>query len=370
MTNSKDSLSDIKIALSEAGDPWEAGYTSLTSLTDQERLNYLGFVPPEGEATLDEIEAQILTNQSSILIAHDENIGIPNAYDLRNVSGKNYITPVKNQGGCGSCVAFGVIATVEGQLRKQRNNHNLNVDLSEAHLYFCHARDRGRNCSNGWWPQQALDDFKSKGVVDEACYPYDLSKKECNNLCSNHASRVTTITGYKTVTNKPQDIKKHISTKGPVSACMIVYGDFYSYRSGVYKHVSGSKSGGHCVSIVGYNDAGKYWICKNSWGTSWGDSGFFKIAYGECGIETWLNHTVDAIANTGWRNGVRIRGLWAHENGRNAWVYVTGLGWRRVSHTNDNIFFDILAQLIAAKAANRPVNLYEENSVIKEVYVF
>lgn len=363
-------LIDIRAALSEAGDPWEAGVTSVSALSDQEKKQYLGVVPPEGEATLDEVEAQIQASTESILGAHQEAAGLPSAYDLRNVGGKNYITPVTNQSSCGSCVAFGVVATIEGQLRRQRSNPNLKVDLSEAHLYFCHARARGRTCSTGWWPQEALDDFKSKGVVDEACYPYDLSKTKCDGLCSNHASRTTKITGYKAVTSKPNDIKQHVSTKGPVCACMIVYGDFYNYKSGVYKHVSGNKLGGHCVTIVGYNNAGKYWICKNSWSAGWGEAGFFRIAYGQCGIETWLNHAVDAIANTGWRNNVRIRGLWAHENGRNAWVYVSGLGWRKVAYNNDNIFFDILAQLIAAKAANRPVNLYEENSVIKQVYVY
>ncbi len=62
---------------------------------------------------------------------------------------------------------------------------------------------------------------------------------------------------------------------------MEVYSDFDAYLSGVYTHTSGTYRGGHAVLIVGYSDAGQYFIVKNSWGTDWGESGYFKIAYSE-----------------------------------------------------------------------------------------
>ena len=299
-------------------------------------------------------------------------IGAPTSYDLRNVDGKNFVTPIKDIKNCASCVAFEAVATVESTLRVQRNDPNLAVDLSEAHLFFCHARARGINCSNDWWPQEAYDDFKAKGVADEACYPYDngLSKKDCSGLCSNWAERVTKITGYTILTSKPADIKGWVSTKGPVSACLIIYQDFLSYKSGIYKHVSGGQLGGDCVTIVGYNDNPGYWICKNFWGTNWGENGFFNIAYGECGIESWLNIGVDAIENTGWHTNCHVTGLWAINQDRNAWVYFDSVGWTKISPDNDNICLDMLTQLIAAKAAGRPVNFYWENGVIKQIYVY
>jgi len=76
------------------------------------------------------------------------------------VGGANYLTPVKNQGNCGSCVSFGTVAAVEGRMRRQRNDPNLAVDYSEAHLFYCHARSEGRNCDNGWWPDRALNAFR------------------------------------------------------------------------------------------------------------------------------------------------------------------------------------------------------------------
>jgi len=67
-----------------------------------------------------------------------------------------------------------------------------------------------------------------------------------------------------------------------------VYSDFMNYKSGIYKHTSGYLEGGHAVKILGWGVEGgvNYWICANSWGTSWGEKGFFRIAYGECGIDS------------------------------------------------------------------------------------
>jgi C1A family cysteine protease len=373
MTNTNISLGQINKELNNAGNPWEAGVTSLSGLSLEEQKKHLGLTPPPGEPSLEEIEQQVLSRQASLRAEALASIGAPSIYDLRNVGGNNFVTPITDQKNCGSCVAFGTVATVESRMRVQYNDPNFKVDLSEAHLFFCHGRETGASCSNGWWPQKAFDAFKSKGVADEACYPYDagLSKKDCTGLCANWDDRVVKITGYTDITNKPAQIKEWISSgKGPVSSCFIVYQDFFSYKSGIYKHVTGGQAGGHCVTIIGYNDNPGYWICKNSWGTDWGEQGFFRIAYGECGIDSWLNHGVDAIANTGWQTDRRAIGLWTINEDRNAWVYFANLGWRKISPENDNIFFDMLAQLIAAKAAARPVNFYEVEGVIKQAYVF
>jgi C1A family cysteine protease len=228
------------------------------------------------------VAQQALQNQARIRAEAIGAVTAPAAYDLTNVGGKNFVTDVKDQLSCGSCVAFGTVATVESRLRVQRGDPNLAIDLSEAHLFFCLARAGGYNCSTGWWPEYAYDAFKNTGVTDDACYPYSMSNTDCSGRCSNWADRVLKITGYTSLTSKSADIKEWVSTKGPVSACFIVYQDFFAYKSGVYKHVTGGQAGGHCVTTVGYNDNPGYWICKNSWGTSWGDRGFFKIGYGEC----------------------------------------------------------------------------------------
>jgi C1A family cysteine protease len=370
-TNSHISLKEIEDALSQNRDPWQAGVTSMSGLDPDEQRQRLGVKPPPGEMTSEQLE-ELVSQQKDQLraMALSRAISAPAAYDLRNVSGANFITPITDQLDCGSCVAFGTVASVEGRLRKQRNNPTLPVNLSEAHLFFVHAKARGYNCDTGWWPAEAFEDFKNKGVVDEACYPYDLSKRDGSGLCSDAAQRLTKISGYTTLTGKPAEIKEFLVANGPVSACFNVYADFFSYRSGVYKHVTGELRGGHCVSIVGYNDNPGYWICKNSWGKGWGDQGFFNIAYGECGIETWQNHGANEIVNTGWQNNSRVVGLWSIDQDRNAWAYFQALGWRKIATDIDAVFYQLLTDLIAAKSGARPVNFYEENSVIKQVYVF
>lgn len=81
--------------------------------------------------------------------------------------------------------------------------------------------------------------------------------------------------------------------KGPLSTAFSVYADFPTYKSGVYKHHSGSMLGGHAVEFIGWGVDGsqKYWLVKNSWNEDWGDGGLFKIARGtnECGIEGEVN---------------------------------------------------------------------------------
>ena len=62
---------------------------------------------------------------------------------------------------------------------------------------------------------------------------------------------------------------------------MEVYSDFFYYSTGVYHYTTGTYEGGHVILIVGYDDVNQYFICKNSWGTGWGERGFFRIAYSE-----------------------------------------------------------------------------------------
>ena len=369
------SLEQVVSALSSAGDPWEAGITSLSELPFEAQKKDLGVVDsPPGAPSIDKSEQDLKAIKARLKADTIAATGAPNAYDLRNIGGKNFVTPIKNQSTCGSCVAFAAVATVESRLLIQRNNPDPNaVDLSEAHLFFCHGPDSDASCADGWYPHYAFEAFKSQGVTDEECYSYDsgLANRDCSGLCDNWADHVVKIEEYIDLTRKPAEIKRWLSSnKGPVSACFYVYEDFYRYTRGIYEYQTGKLVGGHCVTIVGYNDNPGYWICKNSWGTNWGEDGFFRIAYGECLIENYYNHGVEAIIETGWLNNQSVIGLWATDHNRNAWVYFANLGWRKISPDKDNIFFNMLTQLIAAKAAARPVRFYQENAVIKQIYVY
>jgi C1A family cysteine protease len=364
MSTEKLSLAALRAALGAIGDPWEAGVTSVSTLSPQEQKTRLGVSPPPGTPNPETV------TRAAGLAELASSVGAPVSFFWGTPTNNNYITPVKDQGGCGSCVAFGTTAVVESMVRIHRGNPALAVDLSEAHLFFCLGPATGASCSGGWWPTSSFNAYQATGVADEACFPYNASASSCT-ACSDWANRVTKITGYKDLTNNPAAIKEWIANYGPVSACFYVYNDFFSYKSGIYRHVSGDLAGGHCVSIVGYDDAGGYWMCKNSWGTGWGTQGYFCIAYGDSYIDSWGVFGVNGIEDTGWRYNAHVVGLWAINQDRNAWVYIDGgYGWKKIAPDNDNILHDMLAQLIAAKAKKGTVSFYEEQGVIKQIYVF
>jgi C1A family cysteine protease len=280
-------LDEIATALGEAGQPWQAGETTMSVLSEDDFVRRLGVVPPPGEPSVEELEATLAANKPLEAFIAAAAVGAPASYDLRNVGGRNFVTRVKDQGGCGSCVAFGVSAVIESTLMVARQDPSLAPDMSEAQLFYCYGRSQGRNCGNGWSPDAALDAIRNGGLAFETSYPYTAGDQNCTNLDSQWKQRYVSLGGR----NGPlrgAAIKQWISTYGAVTGCFIVYDDFRYYKTGVYRHVSGAQLGGHCVTLIGYDDAQSCWIAKNSWGPGWGDNGFFKIAYGECGIDTWI----------------------------------------------------------------------------------
>ncbi|MEJ2455839.1 MAG: C1 family peptidase [Candidatus Thiodiazotropha sp.] len=361
------SMQQLAEDLKKAGSPWEMDpTTSMAQLSEDERRQRLGFTPPPGEMQFE--EAVALNEAQKAQPPAIKAIAAPASYDLRNVGGKNYTTPVRNQGGCGSCVAFGVAAVLETRIKRGRNDPSLDVDLSEAHLFYCHAKEEGRNCSNGWWPDNALKKSKERGVTFEEHFQYTAGDQNCA-LQSGWQDDLALPTGHTRLGNTT-DIKQWIATKGSVTGCFIVYQDFFSYRSGVYRHVSGDAAGGHCIEILGYNDAGGYWICKNSWGENWGENGYFRIAYGQCQIETWAGpFGVNSVSLRTWARNARVNGLWTNRNDLNAWVHFSGIGWRSVSRTNATVQHTMLTELIGAKAVNRRVDALEVDRQIQQVYV-
>ncbi|MFL5809861.1 MAG: C1 family peptidase [Flavisolibacter sp.] len=364
----------IKEAIANEGHGWHAAPSFLANLPEEESIKFLGYVPGGDEPPLEKREEISKAHYAAFLSSSPisrEAVSIPAALDWRNNNG-NFVTPVKNQGGCGSCVAFGAVASVESKIKILRGAA-YNVDLSEAHLFYCIARSQGRTCagaSGGWWPEPAQVGFRDIGVADEACYPYTSGDQNCTGRCSDWQSRVVRTTGY-TKIGGIQATKDWIAANGPVQACFTVYSDFYYYyASGVYrKTANATVIGGHCVCIVGYDDNLQCWICKNSWGSGWGESGFFRIGYGQCGIDA-ENYGVNGILNTRWIRGKKVIGLWANTDERNAWVYLTDEGWQKISSNNEDGFINSLRQLSAAKATNANVDVHVDANQIDTIYVF
>lgn len=356
--------------LKDAGSPWEMDpRTEMAMLTEDERRVRLGFTPPPGELSLEEaIRASATPRAVTAAELARESIRAPAEYDLRNVDGKNFTTTVKNQGGCGSCVAFGSVAVLETTAKLSRRDPNFNIDLSEAQMFYCHGGEEGRNCGNGWWPENAFKKAKEKGVTFDSFFPYTAGDQACKPQTGWQESLATSL-GHSKLGTRAQ-IKEWISTRGSVTGCFIVYQDFFSYRSGVYRHVSGDAAGGHCVEILGYSDSQGCWICKNSWGSNWGEGGYFRIAYGEGQIDSWAGpYGVEGVSLVMWTRNARITGLWTDRSDRNAWVHLAGTGWRKVAMTTPTVQHTMLAQAIGAKAGNRRVDVLQDNLQLRQMYV-
>jgi len=259
---------------------------------------HLGYNPGPDDHSLEEREHLAQANHRRFMAMTAVTVAAPPpaypaAMDWQHFPGRpplpagNYVTPVEDQGTCGSCVAFGTVAAFESALRIHAKNPNLAVDLSEADLFYCHAEaQQGRRCSGpngGWWPAAALTCCQNPGIVDAACFPYTPGDQPCRR-CADWQKRLVKISSWHQITTTGQ-MKQWLATTGPLITCFNVYADFSYYKTGVYHHVSGALLGGHCVCCVGYDDSKRCWICKNSWNATWGMAGFFNIAYGQCGID-------------------------------------------------------------------------------------
>jgi C1A family cysteine protease len=213
---------------------------------------------------------------------------LPQRFDWTDYQGYNWMTPVRNQGGCGSCVAFATVGAVEALYRISYNRPDWNIDLSEQHLFSC----GGRQClpgsaAYGWWfgDGGSMNYMKDFGTPDEGCDPYAGRDQSCSISCPDWQSRAYKIYSWAWVNSAVPEIEAALMS-GPVLAAFTVHNDFFSYKTGIYHwdHTS-SIAGGHAVVIVGYDNVNHYWKAKNSWGSSWGENGYFKIGFGECGIE-------------------------------------------------------------------------------------
>lgn len=275
------SIQELSSNLRRTSARWQARQTPQSMMSDAEKKALLGVVVDQAHL------AAVMTPKA---LAEAAPPAFAPAVDWRNHSG-NHVTPVKDQKVCGSCVSFCCAGLVESMASIEKGQL---LDLSEGELHFCSSH--GASCG-GWWPDQALGEVQSKGVVPESAFPYmtafasppvvgpdGLWVPHCVSV-PNRASIATKITSHGTLASVT-DRKNYLTNTGPCSAILHVFEDFYSYGSGVYHHVTGVDKGLHCVEVIGYSEAESCWICKNSWGTGWGAAGFFKIAYGEAGIDT------------------------------------------------------------------------------------
>ena len=215
---------------------------------------------------------------------------LPKEYDIRNLDGVNYATWDKNQHipvYCGSCWAHAPTSALSDRMNMMRKGAWPTVELSVQEVINC----GGAGSCHGGIDSQVYDYAQSKGIPDQTCQAYEAIDKECNemNQCMDcppgeDCHPVKEYKRYKVseygYCHGIEKMKAEIYARGPISCFMEVTQEFLDYQGGIFIEHDHNWLGGHAVELTGWGeteDGIKYWIGRNSWGTYWGEKGWFRI---------------------------------------------------------------------------------------------
>ena len=272
---------NVMATFKEENSLYQTGITKFSDLTKQEfakiylNLNY---------------DAMAMANFDPTIVKVSN--AAPAAYDWRDYG---RVSPVKDQGSCGSCWAFSTVANLEGLYYA---NKGVMKTFSEQMLVDCDTSDSG--CNGGLMEYAFTWLKKNGGIMTDTDYPYKGVKSTCRSDKSKYVDM--TITGYKKLGSSwstwsavdEDEVKEFLYETGPLAIALNA-DPLQTYSSGILD-VTSTKcptSGiNHAVTLVGYGTENNvaYWIVKNSWGTSWGEKGYFRIRRGNgtCGINCYI----------------------------------------------------------------------------------
>jgi len=263
------------------GHSWKMGVTPFADLTPEEFKNKTscmgGLRKNHGEAikVLDESEAAASVDWDA----------------------EGMVTPVKNQGQCGSCWAFSTTGSVESRAAISAHAQSP-TSLSEQELVSCSFSD-GNNGCNGGLMDYGFKYVKAQGgLCSEADYPYTAANDrfQCQSSRAACSQKYDAISSYADVTSNSMAQLEAAVTQGPVSIAIEAdQSSFQLYKSGVFEGRCGKKLD-HGVLVVGYGtdaeSGNDFWKVKNSWGGNWGEKGYIRLCKncgknqgaGQCGI--------------------------------------------------------------------------------------
>jgi len=255
------------------------------------KLNhYADLTHEEYKATLSPISDDAITRatEEMIALALPPWVNIPKTKDWRD---EKAVTPVKNQGACGSCYSFSTTGALEGACAIKTKKL---LSFSEQQIMDCSWQFGNNGCNGGMFDRAFYYINVQGGIDSEASYPYTAKEsKTCKYDAKNKAGQVSNF--YYVKQEDEDALTAVLAMKGPVAIAINAgLRSFQFYSSGVYDDSECDATLNHGVLAVGYgtdSDSGKdYFLVKNSWGTQWGLDGYIKMRRNrdnQCGIATY-----------------------------------------------------------------------------------
>jgi cathepsin L len=275
-------VGEKNVELAKAKSPWWVSQGKFADLTfSQFRREYLieDLKVPKLDFDLEDLKIRLFR-----------------CFDWRD---EDVVTAVRNQGACGSCWAFAAIATIESRYLIE-NGETVDenpINLSEQQLVDC-VRSPRRDLNNdrydsggctGGWSEEAMEYVRQHNVTYESAYPYTASNGVCNQNPLDGSSPEPAMTlggpnpGWTGYSGGNSTIIKSLLAVSPVANYIRVENGFQLYNGGVMDTACAGQGINHATAIVGYCNSKllfgnfNYWIVKNSWGTRWGEDGYYRI---------------------------------------------------------------------------------------------
>ncbi len=280
-----DTLEEIRAKIEHNGYQFKVSHNWVFDMSPEQKIAFYGKRPSRQSTRLERLD------DIGPLARYIEKKALPAQFDWRNHNGHAYIGTVRNQGYCGSCYAFGAAAAAEGTYNVAMNRYDGNcIDLSESFIMWCLGSlpqfyPHFFGCDGADYDYMELQALVEYGIVRESDYPYTTS---FSGVCTHWNDPIIKFSQwYRIPCGDIDAIKTAIVTYGVVDAAVLVSGAFDAYHSGIYQDSNTScyaspcyyTPTNHAISLVGWDDADGAFILRNSWGSSWGESGYMRIKY-------------------------------------------------------------------------------------------